>query len=189
MSPEQAEEYSRLRHAEVVYGELEEKPMSVEAGLVIARVLRHIGNHADPQGLGFASSHDAGLQIFSFLEDDPDRVRRPDGVYFAADNLPSRGDMRGYCHTVPRLVFEVVSPTDGAEEVEDKVVEYLRAGIETVWVLYPRWKRIHVFRADGSAEVLNEDDALKGEPSIPGFVARAGDCFPDLPRESVSMDT
>jgi Uma2 family endonuclease len=46
-------------------------------------------------------------------------------------------------------VIEAVSPNDTAYEVEDKIAQWLGAGVRLVWVLYPETQRVQVHRADG----------------------------------------
>jgi hypothetical protein len=54
-------------------------------------------------------------------------------------------------------------------EVQDKVAEYLAAGVRLVWVVDPQRRQVHRYREDGTAEVLQESDTLDGEGVVPGF--------------------
>ena len=55
--------------------------------------------------------------------------------------------------------------------------EWLRAGAQIVWVLYPATRSAMAYRADGTVALLHADDALHGEPVLPGFSCRVGDLF------------
>jgi len=50
-----------------------------------------------------------------------------------------------------------------------KVQEYLDAGTQLVWVVFPEQRRIRVHTAPDAVHWLGEDDTLSGEPILPGF--------------------
>jgi Uma2 family endonuclease len=64
---------------------------------------------------------------------------------------------------------EVVSPGDTAGEVEEKVQMWLAHGASLVWVIYPATRTVTVYRRDGSATALHDDDLLDGEGVLPSF--------------------
>jgi len=65
--------------------------------------------------------------------------------------------------------FEVVSPTDLAEELTQKVKQYLAAGAKAVWVFYPKTHEVQVFRAHASSLVRREPEILEEPGVLPGF--------------------
>lgn len=83
---------------------------------------------------------------------------------------------RLYCTTD----IVVVSPNDLAEEIEARVDDYLRVGVQQVWVLYPGRKSVYVYRHDGTARRLTITDDLSGETVPPGFACRVADLFADV---------
>ena len=64
----------------------------------------------------------------------------------------------------PLLVIEVLSPDDRADELQEKIDDYLGFGIPFVWVVNPRTRRGYVHTAAGSHEakdgVLRTQDPL-----------------------------
>ena len=76
------------------------------------------------------------------------------------------------------IVIEVISPGDLAYEVDEKIAEYLEAGVALVWEINPEKRTVFVHRADGSVAKLKENDTLSGEDVIPGFACRVGELFP-----------
>lgn len=52
----------------------------------------------------------------------------------------------------PFLVIEVLSKDDRAEDIQDKVDDYLAFGISYVWVVNPRTRRGYVYTTDGMRE-------------------------------------
>jgi Uma2 family endonuclease len=61
----------------------------------------------------------------------------------------------------PLLAIEVVSPTNTAEDLEEKIQQYLDAGSQEVWVLYPETRHVHFFSAaKAGPTILTESDTL-----------------------------
>ncbi len=71
----------------------------------------------------------------------------------------------------PDLALEVVSPSETADEVRDKVHDYLQAGTPLVWVVYPRSKEVVVHTPDGLARTVSGDDRLEDWPYCPASPA------------------
>src|SRR5262249_32109309 len=111
---------------EVIDGQLVEKNMGAEAAVVGANVITALNQYTRPRRLGRVFAQDCGYQIFP---EDPNRVRKPDCSFIGEEHLPQAGIPRGNVRIVPDLVAEVVSPNDLAEEVEARVVDYLRVGV------------------------------------------------------------
>jgi Uma2 family endonuclease len=81
---------------------------------------------------------------------------------------------------VPDLAVEVVSPTNLAEDIEAKIVDYFAAGVRRVWVLYPRGRRLHDFHSAGASVILSTDDLVSGGDVLPGFEFALADLFHGL---------
>ena len=63
----------------------------------------------------------------------------------------------------------MVSPTDSVEELEQKIAEYFRAGVQLVWVVHPTRSKIHVYQSPTQITVLLKTDVLDGGTVMPGF--------------------
>jgi hypothetical protein len=52
-----------------------------------------------------------------------------------------------------------------------KATRYLNAGTRLVWIVYPRWRQVEVWRQGSIKPVrtLGVSDALDGEDVVPGF--------------------
>jgi Uma2 family endonuclease len=77
-------------------------------------------------------------------------------------------------------VIEAVSPNDTAYEVEDKIAQWLGAGVRLVWIIYPETRRVQVHRADGTVTKLRSEEQLSGEDVIPGFQCQVAAIFQGL---------
>ena len=120
--------------------------------------------HADQNDLGKVFAAETGF----FLKMNPDTVRAPDTGFVRKDRLPLR--LAGkYFPGAPDLAVEVVSPNDRADEVQDKVQDWLSHGTQLVWVVEPKTRTVTIYRPDGTANVLQATDTLDGEDVLPGF--------------------
>lgn len=171
---------NRARSFELVRGEVIEvsRPTRIHCR-VCANVMFKLELHTRKKRKGYAVCNDTGV----VLERDPDTVRGPDVAYFEDvkrfEDLPEKwGD------TVPCLIVEVLSPNDGAHYIIDKIADYLRNGVEVVWVIDPDAKRIAIYRKNGVAS-LTEKDTLTGGDVLPGFRCKVADFFV-LPEEANS---
>jgi len=110
------------------------------------------------------------------LSREPLTVRQPDVSVLSVERIRAT-DADDYVEGAPELAVEVVSPSDSAEDLEVKVEQYLHSGSKQVWVVYPSTKRIHVFKPDRKATVLDETQTLDAGDSLPGFSMKVADLF------------
>ena len=162
---------------ELIDGQLVERNMGAKSSYVAARLLRLLGLVTDTQALGLLFGSDCGYQIFA---DDPSRVRYADGSLIRGGRLPGDTPPEGHCRLPPDLAIEAVSPNDLARAIEEKVEQWLAAGVHLVWVLYPDTHRLHVHRDDGTVSKLWADDVLSGEDVVPGFQCQVTEIFQGL---------
>jgi Uma2 family endonuclease len=165
---------------EVVNGEVVEKPpMSWLAREVANRLRDELVVYGRASGRG-RPRNDMLFRVP--LPGDRGRSREPDVAFITFDRwpndrpLPEEGDP---ADVVPNLMVEVVSPTDKAEDLVAKAYEYLRAGGELVWVIYPRVRQLYAYTAVGTAPRLYTDaDTLDGGAVLPGFSVPIAGLFP-----------
>ena len=93
------------------------------------RILRHIGSFLLSLRIGEAVVE----QAFRVA---PDNGRIPDVAFMTFERLGSFDQNRSVLPFVPNLCVEVVSPSESALDLRDKVHEYLDNGAETVWLIY-----------------------------------------------------
>jgi Uma2 family endonuclease len=124
-------------------------------------VARLMGNFVEERKLGKIFL-ETGYQLTS------ETVRIPDVSFVPADRMRDV-DLDRRIPGPPALAIEVVSPTDLAQELTQKVKQYLAAGVKAVWVFYPVTREVQVFRADGSVFIRREPDLLEEPDLLPGF--------------------
>ncbi|MFM9964763.1 MAG: Uma2 family endonuclease [Planctomycetaceae bacterium] len=163
---------------ELVNGELVERNMSWESERIGSNVLGLVWNHCRQHNLGEVNGSNAGYQCFEeVFPDDADRTRKPDVSFISRERLPKQPVVKGNCLIVPDLAVEVVSPNDLYHEVEEKVEEYLQAGVRLVWVVDPHKQRIRIHRANGTVQDLRPHDELSGEDVLVGFRCPVSEVF------------
>jgi len=118
------------------------------------------------------------------LRRDPDTVRIPDVSVVRRDRVPAAGIPEGFWPGAPDLAVEIVSPHDRAEEVHERVRDYLGAGVRLVWVLWPKSRTMTVYWPDGTARELGPDEKLTGGDVLPGFEMTVSDLFLVSPEAS-----
>jgi Uma2 family endonuclease len=99
----------------------------------------------------------------------PEIVRIPDVSFVPASRMQEI-DLDRRIQGAPALAIEVVSPNDLAEELTQKVKQYLAAGAKAVWVFYPKTREVQAFRADGAGFVRRENETLEDSDLLPGFL-------------------
>jgi Uma2 family endonuclease len=112
------------------------------------------------------------------IEHDPDTVRGPDVSYVSAARVPQSSIPKGYWKLPPDLAVEMVSPGDSAEEVREKVHEYLVAGTRLIWVVYPTTREVIAHTPDGFARTFGPADTLESPEVLPGFACAVAEIFP-----------
>ena len=159
---------------EIIDGEMKEKePMGAYMTLLACELFAMLRDYVNQQKLGIVVTE----MLFKFQRD-PDRGRRPDVAFVSRERcrqspLPREGDWG----VVPDLAVEVVSPTNDATELEEKLVEYFRFGVRQVWVLHPEHRRLYVHESLRKVSVFNEDDSIPGGDLFPGLSLPLADLF------------
>lgn len=158
---------------ELIEGELVEvSPASGSHGRIGMRIGWRLMELADAAGLGDVFNADTGF----ILRRDPDTVLSP-GVSFVRSERLSSQDENSFLELAPDLAVEVISPSNTAREISDKVMMYLDAGSTLVWVVEPVRRIVTVYRSDRTARILSDSDTLDGGDVLPGFSLPVADIF------------
>ena len=91
--------------------------------------------------------------------------------------MPDTGIPDAFWNTPPDLAVEVVSASETAGDVREKVRDYLAAGTPLVWVVYPRTQEVVVHTPDGLARTYEGDGVLEDFEVLPGFACTASELF------------
>jgi Uma2 family endonuclease len=162
---------------EIIDGQrVELPPMSYFGGLTTTKLTVELGV--------FLKSHDQGhlaVETLFRLPLPADRNRRPDLAFvsymrWAKDRKMDRDE--NAWSVAPNLGIEIVSPTDDASELLDKIAEYFEAGVELVWVVYPHQSMVYVYESLTDVHGLKRSDTLGGGKVLPEFRLSLAELFP-----------
>lgn len=140
-------------------------PADLFHSAVATRIGRLLDSFVDDSGIGTVTGEQGGYRLTS----DPDTVRAPDVAFIRAERLSRR--IGAYIDGAPDLVVEVMSPSDSAVDLSEKIDAYFAAGTQLLWIVYPRQRRIVVYDAPLQSHILTEADTLDGGAVLPGFSA------------------
>jgi len=159
---------------ELVNGQLVEKKLGGFASSVASEINYLLVRYGRIPGLGWVFDSEGSYQCFP---NDWRKVRKPDVSFIRRGRLPDERRPDGHITLAPDLAVEVVSPNDTAYEIDTKVQEYLSAGVSLVWVVNPRARTIHIYRADGTVELLQENGVLTAPELLPDLRCPVADLF------------
>lgn len=161
------------RH-ELVRGEIRTMaPAGFEHGDIGMTIGVLLAGYLRGKSLGRVVGADTGF----ILSRDPDTVRAPDCAFVSAERLQGRDLPKKFFPGAPDLAVEVISPSDKAEELEEKTADYFQAGTKLVWIINPRLRTVTVRRPDDTAVILRESDTITADDLIPGFACQIREIF------------
>lgn len=158
---------------ELVDGRLVEHKMSFWSSYVAGVISHLLNSYCREHRLGWVLPEGTSFQCFPAL---PGRVRKADVSFIRLQRVSlAQATTEGHCPVAPDLAVEVISPNDTAYEIDEKVREFLDAGVPLVWVVNPEQRTVKIHRASGPGAILRENDEISGEDVISGFRCRVGD--------------
>ena len=169
---------------EVVHGDIVEvAPMGFYA-VEISNLLKEALDR-------YFAAHDLGRVRHEMLFQVPlpnDRTRncRPDVAVILYDRWPKAKPLSrkgNAIDVVPNIAVEVISPTDLAEAVTVKAMEYLDGGVQLVWQIYPEARILFAHRPGGETRRVRADEDITADDILPGFRVRLADLLPEVAAE------
>lgn len=158
---------------ELVRGRLVREPRpGARHGVLMARLGARLLRHVEENRLGVVC-----MDFSVVLSTEPPTVRGPDIAFIAGDRLPPEDVPTGFLRMAPDLAAEILSPSNTASEVQEKVLEYLDAGTRLVWVIDPQTRVVNTYRSRTDVRLLGELDELDGGEVLPGFRLPVKDLF------------
>ena len=144
-------------------------PASLDHGWLIIEIGRHLANYVEKHGIAGRVYSYAGFVLG--LPSDPRRLRGPDVAFVSEETLRHHGNPGfRFARFVPELAVEVDIASGRKPGGQQRIRDYLEAGVRLVWSTLPRTRSAVVYRTEGSIAHLTEADALEGEDVVPGFV-------------------
>jgi Uma2 family endonuclease len=164
---------------EVIDGRIVEKPpMGAYESLFATKLAFWLSKYGGTEHLG-----QIAVEVLFKLDPASRWKRRPDVALVLFERWPRDRPVprEESWEAVPDLAIEVISSTNSAIDVLKKLDDYFRAGVRSVWVVYPEQRRLYVYHSPTEVRILGPDDMLDGEPVLPGVQLHLRTLFGDAP--------
>ncbi|MBN1311384.1 MAG: Uma2 family endonuclease [Anaerolineae bacterium] len=168
---------------EVVSGEIVVMtPVQREHNTLSRRLFVSLYNFAEEHKLGDVWEEAAYVLDGDKRSDWVREVRQPDVSFIARKRVEAHnaehGAKEGPWWLAPDLAIEIVSPTDRYVDVRQKIADYLRYGVQLIWVVEPAAEVVRVFSPQEKEDhTLAESAVLSGDPVLPGWSMPLAELF------------
>jgi len=154
----------RPRLCELIDGVLVEKAVGTRESLYAAIIVHHFWAYLDKHDLGLALGADGMVRVWR------GRIRIPDVAFFSWGRLPG-GEFpdEAVASIVPDLAVEVLSKSNTAAEIAQKLDDFFRAGTRLAWVVNPRNRTAEVYTSASDCTHIGRGGKLLGGDILPGF--------------------
>jgi Uma2 family endonuclease len=121
-------------------------------------------NKIHKKGVAFNSSVGFTLKDSSMLS--------PSGAWMKHKtwNGISKDEKQKFAKVCPEFIYELITPSDNLKYTQQKMLKWMENGCELAWLIIPEKQEAHIYRSNGSIEILQGfDKKLSGENVLPGF--------------------
>ncbi|HEY2882507.1 MAG TPA: Uma2 family endonuclease, partial [Pirellulales bacterium] len=130
------------------------------------------------QTQGEAKGHgEAFTETGVIIASSPDTVVGPDVAFVTKRKMPICESKEGYLQTIPELVVEIRSKNDSIAELNQKVADYLQAGVQLAWIVDHESNTVSEHRRGIEPLSRGLQDTLQCDDIIPGFRLPLADLF------------
>lgn len=162
---------NRDRLFELINGEIIEKVPTQQHGLIALNIGSEFRAYTQQHKNGRP-----GVEVRHQAPNDDRNSRLPDVSFTCArEPLVEQGSVPG----MPDLAVEIKSPSDTITEMRATAAYYLENGSRLVWLVYPNYGLIEVYRPDADIEILDKGQTLSGHDVLPGFELPVAQVFAD----------
>jgi len=163
---------ARKRLCELVDGVLVEKAMSSKEAMMALWLGHQLLNYLEKRELGIALGADGMLRLFR------KQVRIPDLSFISSNRLPD-GQLPdvAIAPIAPNLAVEIISKGNTKGEMERKLRDYFKAGVEIVWIIYPKTQTAEIYTSATKKRRISKGQSLTAPAILPGFAVPLNDLF------------
>jgi len=174
MTAEEFEAFTLLpenvdRRLEFIDGEILELPSNPYSSEIASAFNFFIRGYAYPRQLGRVTGENGGYIVAG--------SRMVTDIAFIRRDRQDQLARQGYNPIAPDLAVEVISPTDKAEDLANKLKKYAEAAV-LVWVVYPETQTVVVHTPGKAKQTLGIEGILDGGDVLPGFTIAIRELFP-----------
>ena len=97
--------------------------------------------------------------------------RSPDVAWISNERWDSLTlqEQEKFAPICPDFVIELRSRTDGLNQLQSKMQEYLNSGLKLGWLSYTQSQQVEIYRQNKAREIVLLPTTLSGENILPGF--------------------
>ncbi len=127
-------------------------------------VAQQLGAWAKKDKTGVAFDSSAGFRLPSGA------MRSPDAAWVRLSRLLelTQREKEQFIPLCPDFVIEVASPSDEISVLQEKMREYVQAGLRLGWLIIPASTQVEVY-TPSEVGVLESPATLSADPVLPGF--------------------
>ncbi|PHM11516.1 Uma2 family endonuclease [Nostoc sp. 'Peltigera malacea cyanobiont' DB3992] len=122
----------------------------------------------DGTGIGFDSS--TGFTLPNGA------MRSPDASWIELERWNALTDAQkaSFAPICPSFVIELRSSSDRLIKLQEKMQEYIDNGTSLGWLIDRQNRKVYIYRPNRELEILENPEAVSGNPELPGFILRMG---------------
>ena len=147
---------------------------------IMMKIAMRLGGFVSEKGVGVVLTAPVDVVISR----EPLRTRQPDVLYLSAERsgIKGRAELHGlhFLEMAPDLAVEVLSPSNGRRDIEDKLEDYRRIGVRECWLVSPEAETVEVLSLSAeetsTSAIFGVDGTLRPE-ILDEFSLPIGDIF------------
>ncbi|MBE8969059.1 Uma2 family endonuclease [Nostocales cyanobacterium LEGE 12452] len=133
-------------------------------------IAAQLGNWTEQDGTGIGFDSSAGFTL-------PNRaMRSPDASWIELERWNTLTDAQkaSFAPICPSFVIELRSSSDRLIKLQEKMQEYIDNGASLGWLIDRQNQKVYIYRPNREVEILDNPEAVSGNPELPGFILRMG---------------
>ena len=130
------------------------------------KIVQQLANWVDEDGTGEVFDSSSGFTLPNGA------TRSPDAAWIRQErwNGLAEEEKASFAPICPDFVVELKSSSDTLSSLKTKMEEYIANGALLGFLIERKPRQVHVYRPGREPEILENPDAVSGDPELPGFV-------------------
>jgi Uma2 family endonuclease len=141
-------------------------PAFSDTGNRNVKIVQQLANWADEDGTGEVFDSSSGFTLPNGA------TRSPDAAWIRQErwNGLAEEEKASFAPICPDFVVELKSSSDTLSSLKTKMEEYIANGALLGFLIERKPRQVRVYRPGREPEILENPDAVSGDPELPGFV-------------------
>ncbi|MEH2107991.1 Uma2 family endonuclease [Nostoc sp.] len=133
-------------------------------------IAAQLGNWTEQDGTGIGFDSSTGFTLPNGA------MRSPHASWIELERWNALTDAQkaSFAPICPSFVIELRSSSDGLIKLQEKIQEYIDNGALLSWLIDRQNRKVYIYRPNRELEILENLEAVTGNPELPGFILRMG---------------